>query len=155
MRRCRNLLNAKIQSWKMPVKERVPWTLYCSSSLENQKRSRLKGYFNIFSSFLYVTHILLFPVGCRFVWLHEEVDKHHLGLHNGHNGLCVFLWCWLGFNQESAPELSCVQVDLFGRLSHHREFREPPTLSSITKFVETFKLGYKNLLLQSIFEVTY
>ena len=48
------------------------------------------------------------------------------------------LLCWLGFNQESAPELSCVQVDLFGRLSHHREFRDREarldfTLSSITK----------------------
>ena len=33
-------------------------------------------------------------------------------------GLVCVLWCWLAFNQESAPELSCVQVDLFGRLSH-------------------------------------
>ena len=59
-----------------------------------------------------------------------------LGLHNGHNGfggglVCV-LWCWLAFNQESAPELSCVQVDLFGRLSHQEslllKFRKKATI---------------------------
>ncbi len=32
--------------------------------------------------------------------------------------LYVRTYVWRGFNQESAPELSCVQVDLFGRLSH-------------------------------------
>ena len=61
------------------------------------------------------------------------------------------LLCWLGFNQESAPELSCVQVDLFGRLSHHREFRDREarldfTLSSITKIrqqAEAFSLPSK------------
>ena len=70
------------------------------------------------------------------MWLQRrEVDKHHLRFLACTMDtmvlvvLCVFLWCWLAFNQESAPELSCVQVDLFGRLSHHREFRERPDLT--------------------------
>ena len=59
------------------------------------------------------------------MWLQRrEVDKHHLRFLACTMDtmvlvvLCVFLWCWLAFNQESAPKLSCVQVDLFGRLSH-------------------------------------